>query len=99
MQMTTDTEAAVREADAFMAGKRKSDDAAFMLRRVLAEMGIRVGDRDSWPQITGRASLSGEPYVHLGSIPLATARKLIDALIYAESARRRQRDGESGHGA
>ncbi|RLU94784.1 hypothetical protein CTZ27_18965 [Streptomyces griseocarneus] len=95
--MTTETEAAVREADAFMEGKRKSDDAAFMLTRVLAEMGITVGDRDSWLQLTGRASLSGEPYVYLGTIPLTTCRKLIDALLYAESEKRSQRDRESGY--
>ncbi|WP_116213873.1 hypothetical protein [Streptomyces olivoreticuli] len=86
--MTTDIEAAAQQADAFLAGKKKADDTAFMLGRVLAEMGVRVGDRDSWAQLTGRASLSGEPYVYLGTVPLATARKLINALIHAESARR-----------
>ncbi|MGA5129286.1 hypothetical protein ACPCTO_05700 [Streptomyces olivoreticuli] len=94
--MTTDIEAAARQADAFLEGKRKSDDVAFMLRRVLAEMGIRVGDRDSWLQLTGRASLAGEPYVYLGTVPLATARKLIDALIYAESMKRSRRDRDPG---
>ncbi|KNB54346.1 hypothetical protein [Streptomyces caatingaensis] len=41
-------------------------------------------------QMTGRASLSGEPSLYLGTVPLPTARKLIDALVYAESAKRRQ---------
>ncbi|MBH1936044.1 hypothetical protein I5Q34_17505 [Streptomyces sp. AV19] len=86
--MTTDIEAAAQQADAFLAGKKKADDTAFMLGRVLAELGIRVGDRDSWPQLTGRASLGGEPYVYLGTVPLATAYRLINALIYAESVRR-----------
>ncbi|MBH1938784.1 hypothetical protein I5Q34_31760 [Streptomyces sp. AV19] len=86
--MTTDIEAAAQQADAFLAGKKRADDTAFMLGRVLKEMGIRVGDRDSWPQLTGRASLSGEPYVYLGTVPLMTARKLIDALVYAESVKR-----------
>ncbi|MFI9718375.1 hypothetical protein ACIHFE_01790 [Streptomyces sp. NPDC052396] len=86
--MTSDTESAVHQADAFLTGKRKSDDAAFMLERVLAEMGIRVGDSDSWPQLTGRASLSGEPSVFLGTVPLPTVRKLIDALVYAQSRQR-----------
>ncbi|WP_157868462.1 hypothetical protein [Streptomyces caatingaensis] len=48
--MTTETEAVAQQADAFMAGKRKADDTAFMLTRVLAEMGINVGERDSWPR-------------------------------------------------
>ncbi|WP_344960999.1 hypothetical protein [Streptomyces thioluteus] len=86
--MTTDTEAVAQPSDAFVAGKKRADDMAFMLDRVLAEMGIRVGDRDSWPQLQGRASLSGEPYVYLGTVPLATARKLVDALIYAHSEKR-----------
>lgn len=86
--MTTDTEAAAQQADVFMAGKKKADDVAFMLGRVLAEMGIKVGDRDSWPQLLGRASLSGEPSLFLGTVPLPTAHKLIDALIHAESVRR-----------
>ncbi|MFC5148077.1 hypothetical protein [Streptomyces aureoversilis] len=95
--MTTDIGAAAQQADAFLAGKKKADDTAFMLGRVLAEMGIRVGDRDSWPQLMGRASLSGEPSVFLGTVPLPTVRKLINALIYAESAQRSQRD--QGHNA
>lgn len=90
--MTTNTEAAAQAADVFMAGKRKSDDAAFMLTRVLAEMDIKVGDPDVWPRLTGRASLSGEPHVYLGTVPLHTARKLIDALLRAEAARRDRRD-------
>lgn len=90
--MTTDIEAAAQQADAFLAGKKKADDMAFMLGRVLAEMGVRIGERDSWPQLTGRASLSGEPHVYLGTVPLATARTLIDALIYAESVKRSVRD-------
>ncbi|MBB5117680.1 hypothetical protein AF335_03955 [Streptomyces eurocidicus] len=94
--MTTDTKAPTQAPDAFTAGKRKADDAAFMLTRVLAEMDIRVGDPDAWPRLTGRASLSGEPYVHLGTVPLSTARKLIDALLRAESTRRSSRDG-GGH--
>ncbi|MBH1933190.1 hypothetical protein I5Q34_02620 [Streptomyces sp. AV19] len=98
--MTTDIEAAAQQADAFLAGKRKADDVAFMLGRVLAEMGVRVGDRDSWPQLTGRAALSGEPYVYLGTVPMTTARKLTDALIYAESVKRSLRDQYgSGHDA
>ncbi|MFC5724013.1 hypothetical protein ACFP1Z_27985 [Streptomyces gamaensis] len=92
--MTTDTEKTAQQADAFLAGKKKADDAAFMLGRVLAEMDIRVGDRDSWPQLMGRASLSGEPSVYLGTVPMATVRKLVDALIYAESAKRCQRDAD-----
>ncbi|GAA0389167.1 hypothetical protein [Streptomyces luteireticuli] len=95
--MTTDIEAAAQQADAFLAGKKKADDMAFTLGRVLAEMGIRVGDTDSWPLLKGRASLSGEPSVFLGTVPLATVRKLIDALISAESSRRSRRD--SGHDA
>lgn len=86
--MTTDTEAAAQQADIFMTGKKKADDVAFMLGRVLAEMGIKVGDRDSWPQLLGRASLSGEPSLFLGTVPLPTARRLIDALIHAESVKR-----------
>ncbi|WP_157868577.1 hypothetical protein [Streptomyces caatingaensis] len=86
--MTTDIEAVAQPSDAFAAGKKRADDTAFMLDRVLTEMGIRVGDRDSWPQLQGRASLSGEPYVYLGTVPMATVRKLIDALIYAHSAKR-----------
>jgi hypothetical protein len=95
--MATDTEAAAQQADAFMAGKKKADDTAFMFGRVLAEMGIKVGDPDSWPQLMGRSSLSGEPSLFLGTVPLPTARKLINALIYAESVQRRQRD--QGHDA
>ncbi|GAA3060272.1 hypothetical protein FHS39_003897 [Streptomyces olivoverticillatus] len=86
--MTTDIEAAAQQADAFLAGKKKADDMAFMLGRALAEMGIRVGDRDSWPQLMGRASLSGEPHVYLGTVPLTRALKLVDALIHAESVKR-----------
>ncbi|MDG4534431.1 hypothetical protein [Streptomyces sp. AV19] len=86
--MPPETEAAAQQADAFMAGKRKADDTAFMLGQVLKAMGITVGDRDSWPQLTGRASLGGEPYVYLGTVPLATARTLANALVFAESARR-----------
>ncbi|MEV5505008.1 hypothetical protein [Streptomyces orinoci] len=86
--MTTETDTAAQQADAFMAGKKKADDTAFMLGRVLAEMGIKVGDVDSWPLLTGRASLSGEPSVYLGTVPLPTARKLINALVFAESRRR-----------
>lgn len=86
--MTPEAEAAAQQADAFMAGKRKADDAAFMLGQVLKAMGITVGDRDSWPQLTGRASLSGEPYVYLGTVPLSTARTLANTLVYAESVRR-----------
>ncbi len=99
--MTTDIEAAAQQADAFLAGKKKADDMAFMLGRVLAEMGIRVGDTDSWPLLKGRASLSGEPSVFLGTVPLPTAKKLIDALICAESEKRYQRDNGAGrdHGA
>ncbi|MFC5719067.1 hypothetical protein ACFP1Z_02570 [Streptomyces gamaensis] len=88
--MTTDTEAAAQQADAFMEGKKKADDAAFMLGQALTLMGITVGDRDSWPRLTGRASLSGEPSVFLGTVPLPTVRKLANALVYAESARRQQ---------
>ncbi|GAA2925329.1 hypothetical protein GCM10020221_21640 [Streptomyces thioluteus] len=80
--------AAAQQVDAFPAGKKRADDMAFMLGRVLKEMGIRPGDRDSWPRLTGRASLSGEPYVYLGTVPMATARKLVDALVYAESVKR-----------
>ncbi|MCC3768402.1 hypothetical protein [Streptomyces sp. UNOC14_S4] len=94
--MATDTEAAAQQADAFLTGKKKADDTAFMFGRVLAEMGIKVGDPDSWPRLLGRASFSGEPSLFLGTVPLPTARKLINALIYAESAQRRQRD--QGHG-
>ncbi|MBH1933474.1 hypothetical protein I5Q34_04085 [Streptomyces sp. AV19] len=86
--MTPDTEAAAQQADAFMAGKRRADDIAFMLGQVLRTMGITVGDRESWPQLTGRASLAGTPYVYLGTVPLPTAQKLANALVYAESARR-----------
>lgn len=93
--MTTDTEAAAQQAEAFLAGKRKADDTAFMLGRVLAEMGIEVGGQDSWPQLLGRASLAGEPSLYLGTVPLPTARKLIDALIYAESAKRSRRDRDA----
>ncbi|GHF14388.1 MULTISPECIES: hypothetical protein [Streptomyces] len=95
--MTPETESAARQADAFMTGKRRADDVAFMLGRVLAHMGIRVGDPDSWPQLAGRASLSGEPYVYLGTVPLATARKVIDALLYAQAAKRKQDDRDLGH--
>ncbi|WP_344020439.1 hypothetical protein [Streptomyces luteireticuli] len=86
--MTPDTEAAAQQADAFMAGKRKADDVAFILGQVLKAMGITVGDRDSWPQLRGRASLAGEPYVYLGTVPLPTAQKLANALVHAESVRR-----------
>ncbi|MEU3350499.1 hypothetical protein [Streptomyces sp. NPDC037389] len=86
--MTTDTEAAAQQADVFMVGKKKADDAAFMLGQVLKMMGITVGDRDSWPQLMGRASLSGEPSVYLGTVPLTTVQKLANALVHAESARR-----------
>ncbi|WP_344117430.1 hypothetical protein [Streptomyces blastmyceticus] len=88
--MTTDTEAAAQQADVFMEGKKKADDVAFMLGQVLKLMGIDVGDPDSWPQLMGRASLSGEPSVFLGSVPLPTAKKIANALVYAESARRSQ---------
>lgn len=86
--MATDTEAAAQQAAVFMAGKKKADDTAFIFGRVLAEMGIQVGDPDSWPQLVGRASLSGEPSLFLGTVPLLTAHKIIDALIHAESVRR-----------
>ncbi|WP_344960644.1 hypothetical protein [Streptomyces thioluteus] len=78
--MTTDTEAAAKQADLFMEGKKKADEAAFALGQVLKSMGIKVGDRDSWPQLTGRASLGGEPFVYLGTVPLRTAQKLTTAL-------------------
>ncbi|MFE5867303.1 hypothetical protein ACFQ6V_01485 [Streptomyces roseifaciens] len=86
--MTTHTETAAQQADVFLAGKKKADDMAFILGRVLAEMGFTVGDQDSWPRLTGRASLSGEPSLYLGSVPLPTVRKLIDALLCAESVKR-----------
>ncbi|MGK5641209.1 hypothetical protein ACSNOK_23270 [Streptomyces sp. URMC 126] len=86
--MTSDIDAAAQQAAAFLAGKKKADDTAFMLAQVLAMMGVKVGDRRSWPQLAGRASLSGEPSVYLGTVPMATAKTLIDALIYAETAKR-----------
>ncbi|MCC3779424.1 hypothetical protein [Streptomyces sp. UNOB3_S3] len=89
--MTTDTEAAAQQADDFMKGKKKADDAAFMLGQVLKMMGITVGDPDSWPRLMGRASLSGEPSVYLGAVPLPTVQKLSNALVYGESARRNQK--------
>ncbi|KAB7849229.1 hypothetical protein [Streptomyces mobaraensis] len=85
--MTSDIESAAQQAAVFMAGKRKADETAFMLAQ-LAMMGVRVGDRRSWPQLAGRASLSGEPSVYLGAVPMDTAKQLIGALIYAESAKR-----------
>ncbi|MFI1972908.1 hypothetical protein [Streptomyces cinnamoneus] len=88
--MTTDIGAAAQQADAFLEGKKKADDVAFMLGQVLKTMGIKVGDPDSWPQLTGRASLSGEPSVFLGSVPLPTAKKIANTLVYAESVRRSQ---------
>ncbi|MBZ4318991.1 hypothetical protein [Streptomyces huiliensis] len=86
--MTSDIDAAAQQAAAFMAGKKKADETAFMLAQVLAMMDVRVGDRRSWPQLAGRASLSGEPSVYLGTVPMETVKKLIEALIYAESAKR-----------
>ncbi|EME97703.1 hypothetical protein J7W19_09405 [Streptomyces mobaraensis NBRC 13819 = DSM 40847] len=86
--MTSDIESAAQQAAVFMAGKRKADETAFMLAQVLAMMGVRVGDRRSWPQLAGRASLSGEPSVYLGAVPMDTAKQLLGALIYAESAKR-----------
>ncbi|MGI5337764.1 hypothetical protein ACQEVS_10350 [Streptomyces sp. CA-181903] len=86
--MTSDIESAAQQAATFLAGKKKADEAAFALAQVLAMMGVKVGDRRSWPQLAGRASLSGEPSVYLGTVPMATAKKLVEALIHAESARR-----------
>ncbi|MGK5640455.1 hypothetical protein ACSNOK_19385 [Streptomyces sp. URMC 126] len=91
--MTSKTEPVPASADAYMAGRKKADDTAFMLERVLADMGITVGDRASWPDLLGRASMSGEPYVYLGTVPAATARKLIDALVYARSEQRGRAHG------
>ncbi|MFI9718226.1 hypothetical protein ACIHFE_01005 [Streptomyces sp. NPDC052396] len=97
--MTTETDTAAQAAAAatLIAGKRKSDDVAFMLERVLTEMGITVGDPGSWPQLTGRASVSGEPAVFLGTVPLPTIRKLIDTLIYARSEQHKRDWRALGH--
>ncbi|MBC2879185.1 MULTISPECIES: hypothetical protein [Streptomyces] len=86
--MTWRNEPVPASSDAYMAARKKADDTVLMLERVLADMGITVGDRDAWPDLLGRASMSGEPYVYLGTVPAATARRLVDALVYAHSERR-----------
>ncbi|MGI5338314.1 hypothetical protein ACQEVS_13390 [Streptomyces sp. CA-181903] len=96
--MTPETECTAKAAAVFLAGKKKSDDVAFMLERALAALGITVGDQDAWPRLTGRASLSGEPYVYLGTVPVATALKLVDTLVYAHSERRRRADALDARG-
>ncbi|MEV5505138.1 hypothetical protein [Streptomyces orinoci] len=95
--MTPESTATAQAAATLLAGKRKADDAAFMLERALAELGIRVGDPDSWPQLTGRASLSGEPAVFLGTVPLPTIRKLIDTLVHARSEQHKRDQRALGH--
>ncbi|SFB97269.1 hypothetical protein [Streptomyces aidingensis] len=89
--MTTESEAAARQAEVFLAGKRTADNTAGLLREALRELGIRAGEPEGWPQVEGRAAVDGTPSVYLGSVPLPTARKLCDALITAclEDSRRR----------
>ncbi|MEC4018379.1 hypothetical protein [Streptomyces sp. H27-D2] len=95
--MTSDTARAAQEADAFLTGKRKSDDAAAMLSNVLRTIGIRVGDEDSWPWMDGRASWSGEPSVFLGTVPLQTVNKLIDVLIRGQLLERKEAQRALGY--
>jgi hypothetical protein len=75
--------------DPYFPAKQRADEAASVLRTVLADMGITVGDRDQWPDVKGRASFNGDAHVYLGTVPIATITKLTDVLIRTQLRERR----------
>jgi hypothetical protein len=74
--------------DPYFPAKRRADEGAKLLRDVLADMGVVVGQRDQWPDIKGRATFNGAAHVYLGTVPLPTIEKLTDVLIRTQLAQR-----------
>ena len=66
--------------DPYFPAKRQADEVAAELRTALFSHSIVLEGGDRWPEIAGRATLAGRPFVWMGAVPLPMAQLVIESL-------------------